>query len=155
MTAAPLPTCPFCGADGEALRVLPPTCTPTSPYNPADRAYPVLRCGGCGASVHGEDWDALGASAIAAWNRRSPRLAGGADVEAMARAIDALRPFAWVADRMLAGPQFVRGFPDTLPSDAGDCEILTIGDRDGGNQTLRRRDFLLAREALIALQGWT
>ena len=72
MTAAPLPTCPFCGADGEALRVLPPNCTPKSPYSLADRAYPVLRCGGCGASVPGEDWDALGASAIAAWNRRAP-----------------------------------------------------------------------------------
>lgn len=69
---APLPACPFCGADGEDLRVLPPTCTPKSPYNPADRAYPVLRCGGCGASVPGEDWDTLGASAVAAWNRRAP-----------------------------------------------------------------------------------
>lgn len=67
--AAPLP-CPFCGRT-EGLLVLPPTCTPESPYNPLDRAYPVATCP-CGAETGGENWDRTGRSALAAWNRRAP-----------------------------------------------------------------------------------
>ncbi|WP_431861477.1 Lar family restriction alleviation protein [Azospirillum sp.] len=60
--------CPFCGGEGHTL---PPTCTKATPYDPAHRAFPVVRCGGCGCDVPGKDWDDTRHSAIAAWNRRA------------------------------------------------------------------------------------
>jgi hypothetical protein len=46
--------------------VLPRTCDKDTPYNPADRAYPVIRCR-CGISLAGEDWKGP-ESLIARWN---------------------------------------------------------------------------------------
>jgi len=75
MTATPAPRakdalkpCPFCGS----CQAFPmgPTCTRTTPYSPADRAYPIVRCLSCYAEAAGKDWDETGRSAIAAWNRR-------------------------------------------------------------------------------------
>jgi Lar family restriction alleviation protein len=60
--------CPFCG--GSSVIVHKPTCTKLTPYNPADRAFPTVRCG-CGANVWGDDWDQSAKTAIAAWNRRA------------------------------------------------------------------------------------
>lgn len=62
--------CPFCG--GTNIWIMPPTCTRETPYNPADRAYPIARCHGCNAETAGDNWDALGMSALLAWNRRTP-----------------------------------------------------------------------------------
>lgn len=60
--------CPFCGASTAWL--LLPTCNQRTPYNPNDRAYPIVRCG-CGAEVSGNDWDHSGESAAKVWNRRA------------------------------------------------------------------------------------
>lgn len=71
-----LQNCPFCGADNAMM--LPPTCRPETPYNAADRLFPIVRCGSCCAEVSGSNEDYRGHSAIAAWNRRaSPSPAGG------------------------------------------------------------------------------
>jgi len=59
--------CPFCG--GGDIRILPRTCDKNTPYNPADRAYPVVRCS-CGAEVPGADWGRP-ETAVNAWNRRA------------------------------------------------------------------------------------
>ncbi|HEY8343336.1 MAG TPA: Lar family restriction alleviation protein [Calditerricola sp.] len=75
-TAPSLLPCPFCGS--HAISVLPPTCTPNSLYNPADRAFPIVRCRLCLAEAHGDNWD-TGASAVAAWNRRAAPAAQPAD----------------------------------------------------------------------------
>lgn len=64
-----LKPCPFCGSDKHML--LSPTCDRSTPYNPADRAFPIIRCGGCYTDVPGRDFDASGKSAVEAWNRRS------------------------------------------------------------------------------------
>lgn len=64
-----LNSCPFCGASDKA-RMSAPTCNKRTPYNPADRAFPVVRCA-CGAEVAGDDWDQSGRSAVAKWNRRA------------------------------------------------------------------------------------
>lgn len=70
-SAAPsLLPCPFC-LRKDTVRVHPPTCDRSTPYNPADRAFPVVRCHGCGASMDGEDWDQSGRTAVEAWNRRA------------------------------------------------------------------------------------
>jgi hypothetical protein len=60
--------CPFCGERNAV--VLSPTCDRKTPYNPADRAFPVVRCASCDVEVPGKDWDQSCKSAIAAWNRR-------------------------------------------------------------------------------------
>lgn len=60
--------CPFCG--GGMPFIFGPTCTPDSKYDRADRAYPVVKCSGCNAEAHGDNWDKTGRSAIEAWNRR-------------------------------------------------------------------------------------
>lgn len=65
-----LEACPFCGAHNAMM--LPPTCKPETPYNPADRLFPIVRCGSCCAEVSGANEDYRGGSAIAAWNRRTP-----------------------------------------------------------------------------------
>lgn len=61
--------CPFCGC--ETIRVHKRTCDKDTPYNPADRAYPLVRCYGCGASAEGDDWTGID-TAINRWNRRAP-----------------------------------------------------------------------------------
>ena len=58
-----LKPCLFCG---RTPRVMPRTCDKDTPYNPADRAFPVIRCG-CGISLDGEDWKGP-ESLIARWN---------------------------------------------------------------------------------------
>jgi hypothetical protein len=63
-----LAPCPFCG--GDKCVVYPRTCDRTTPYNPADRAFPVVRCRGCGAEAIGDDWGAP-ETAIVKWNRRA------------------------------------------------------------------------------------
>ncbi|WP_427183571.1 hypothetical protein ACL598_17035 [Bordetella bronchialis] len=67
-TAALMP-CPFCG--GTTIHVSPPTCKRTDKYDPADRGFPIVHCGGCGAEANGKNWDESCASAIAAWNTRA------------------------------------------------------------------------------------
>lgn len=64
--------CPFCGSD--EARLLLPTCTKDSKYNPADRAFPSVFCINCFVSIPGRDWDHSGNSAIAAWNRRTEQV---------------------------------------------------------------------------------
>lgn len=63
--------------------VIGPTCRPETPYNPADRLFPIVRCGSCCAEVSGDNEDYRGKSAIAAWNRRAP-LASQTAVEPVA-----------------------------------------------------------------------
>lgn len=62
-----LKPCPFCGG---AAAVSPRTCDKNTPYNPADRAFPIARCGQCGAEAVGKDWGRP-ETAAAAWNRRA------------------------------------------------------------------------------------
>ena len=75
MTPTPPPTddkllpCPFCGETAGVL--FTPTCDRKTPYNPADRAFPIVRCASCFAEAHGTDWDQRGKTAIAAWNTRA------------------------------------------------------------------------------------
>ena len=64
---AELLPCPFCGGTGVTW---PPTCTRFTPYNPADRAFPIVRCYSCCAEAHGTNWGHVD-TAIAAWNRRA------------------------------------------------------------------------------------
>lgn len=59
--------CPFCG--GAEQMVIDRTCDQSTPYNPADYAYPRVRCK-CGVEIGGENWGEP-TTAIAAWNRRS------------------------------------------------------------------------------------
>lgn len=61
--------CPFCGSEKHML--LTPTCTKDSPYDPNDRAFPMIRCMGCYVDVPGKDWDHNGKTAREAWNRRA------------------------------------------------------------------------------------
>jgi hypothetical protein len=68
--AEKLKPCPFCGSD--KITLFGPTCRPETPYNPADRLYPIVRCGSCLGEATGKNEDYLGSSAIAAWNRRAP-----------------------------------------------------------------------------------
>lgn len=60
--------CMFCG---QTPMVLPRTCDKNTPYNPADRAFPVIRCR-CGISLDGEDWKGP-ESVIARWNALAMR----------------------------------------------------------------------------------
>ena len=62
-----LKPCPFCGGTASALKR---NCEKDTPYNPADRAFPVVRCTACFAEAAGADWTAP-RTAIAAWNRRA------------------------------------------------------------------------------------
>lgn len=62
--------CPFCGCKEVFVRM--PTCTPLTPYDPADRAFPLAECGQCYASVPGDNWDRTGVSAMNKWDRRTP-----------------------------------------------------------------------------------
>lgn len=66
-----LKPCPFCGS--EKVSLLPPTCKPSDPYNPADTLYPIARCGGCYTDVPGknEDYSSDQRTAREAWNRRA------------------------------------------------------------------------------------
>jgi glutamate synthase domain-containing protein 1 len=64
-----LEPCPFCGESGASVRL--PTCTRSSAYDAADRAYPEVVCEACHASAPGKNWDARGDTAIGAWNRRA------------------------------------------------------------------------------------
>jgi hypothetical protein len=61
--------CPFCGGEGIAS---PPTCRPSTPYNPRDRLYPIVFCKDCGVSVQGanEDYSRNELTARVRWNRR-------------------------------------------------------------------------------------
>lgn len=61
--------CPFCGGVGN---VFPRTCNKDTPYDPSHRAFPIVRCSGCFAEAHGENWGKP-PTAIAAWNRRALR----------------------------------------------------------------------------------
>lgn len=62
-----LKPCPFCGG---AAALLPRTCDKNTPYNPADRAFPVARCGQCGAEAVGKDWGRP-ETAAEKWNTRA------------------------------------------------------------------------------------
>lgn len=62
-----LKPCPFCGG---AASLHPRTCDKNTPYNPADRAFPVARCGQCGAEAPGKDWGRP-ETAAEKWNARA------------------------------------------------------------------------------------
>lgn len=62
-----LKPCPFCGG---AAALLPRTCDKNTPYNPADRAFPIARCGQCGAEAVGKDWGKP-ETAAEKWNARA------------------------------------------------------------------------------------
>ena len=62
-----LKPCPFCGG---AASLHPRTCDKNTPYNPADRAFPVARCGQCGAEALGKDWGKP-ETAAEKWNTRA------------------------------------------------------------------------------------
>jgi len=64
---AELKPCPFCGH--REAHVYERTCNRDSPYDPADRAYPIVRCFGCYAEVPGANWSSSD-TAIEAWNNR-------------------------------------------------------------------------------------
>jgi Lar family restriction alleviation protein len=64
-----LKPCPFCGS--EKQNVFPPTCTIDDPYDPADRAYPIVSCYGCFTDVPGKDWDRSQKTAVEKWNTRA------------------------------------------------------------------------------------
>lgn len=75
--------CPFCGTDNPM--VFGPTCNKRSAYDPADRAFPTVRCRKCYAEAHGKDWDEACTTAVAAWNTRTPApVMEGAQREAVA-----------------------------------------------------------------------
>ena len=63
-----LAPCPFCGG---AAMTYPRNCNKNTPYNAADRAFPIVRCMACWAEIAGTDWSEP-RTAIAAWNRRAP-----------------------------------------------------------------------------------
>ena len=62
-----LKPCPFCGG---AASLHPRTCDKNTPYNPADRAFPIVRCGQCGAEAAGKDWGRP-ETAAEKWNARA------------------------------------------------------------------------------------
>lgn len=62
-----LKPCPFCGG---AASLHPRTCDKNTPYNPADRAFPIARCGQCGAEALGKDWGKP-ETAAEKWNARA------------------------------------------------------------------------------------
>lgn len=85
--------------------MLPPTCNADTPYNAVDRAYPIVRCGHCAASVGGNNWDQRGKSAIEFWNTRrapAPVAPGGViteeDCKPIGKAMDDLYWFIPTAD---------------------------------------------------------
>ena len=75
MSAPDLLPCPFCGDDKVASFAR--TCDRHTPYNPADRTYPVVRCS-CGVEVPGANWSEP-ETAIATWNKRAPTAPQGAE----------------------------------------------------------------------------
>ena len=81
-----LKPCPFCG--GTSPLVFPRTCNKDTPYNPADRAFPIVRCSGCYGEAAGSNWSEP-ATAIAAWNRRTDPLA--ASHQRLKEALEKLR----------------------------------------------------------------
>lgn len=89
-TEQELRPCPFCG--GTNILVLPRTCDQNTPYDPNDRAMPAVRCMTCYGEAVGKDWTGP-ETAIAAWNRRSPAVAGG-----VAEALNAAREWINAAD---------------------------------------------------------
>lgn len=64
-----LKPCPFCGAHSDAVRAFPRTCIKDTSYDASHRAYPLVRCLGCGASQEGKNWTGI-ETAIAKWNTR-------------------------------------------------------------------------------------
>jgi len=63
-----LKPCPFCGNENPAI--LERTCDKHTPYNPNDRAYPVVRCRECGCEKPGLDWSGP-ETAVRNWNNRA------------------------------------------------------------------------------------
>ena len=87
-----LKPCPFCG-ECVHITAFPATCNRDSPYDPADRAFPIVRCQNCYTERPGQNfptpWNST-KSAIAAWNRRATPPEVTALVDALARAEEAL-----------------------------------------------------------------
>jgi hypothetical protein len=69
MDKVKLKPCPFCGEDQPF--VFEPSCHKDAVYDPRDRAYPLVRCRDCLASVDGENWDHSCRTAIDKWNTRA------------------------------------------------------------------------------------
>ena len=65
-----LKPCPFCGG---AARAFKRTCDKDTRYDPSHRAFPIVRCGSCGACAEGDDWTEPQV-AIERWNRRAQQV---------------------------------------------------------------------------------
>lgn len=63
-----LKPCPFCGSKN--ISAYARTCNKDSKYNPADRAFPIVRCLECGSCAEGRDWGEP-ITAITKWNSRT------------------------------------------------------------------------------------
>lgn len=63
-----LKPCPFCGNDKPMIHAR--TCDKGDRYDPADRAFPIVRCHTCGCCAEGTDWSEP-KTAIEKWNRRT------------------------------------------------------------------------------------
>ena len=63
-----LKPCPFCGS--KHVTAYARTCNKDSKYDPADRAFPIVRCRECGACSEGRDWSEP-ITAITKWNARA------------------------------------------------------------------------------------
>lgn len=114
LEAALLP-CPFCG--GSDHLVLAPSCTESAPYDPADRAFPIVRCRTCYAEAVGSNWDHSCSTAIAAWNRRAPvsALPGEAEV------VGLVKRLRTVSDMINMGEKIRWGEETSLMDQAADA----------------------------------
>lgn len=115
-----LKPCPFCG--NSAATVYPRTCDKDTPYNPRDRAFPIVRCGGCGAEAAGKDWKGAD-TAIAAWNTRA--------------VLAPIVPQGWKLVPMEPTPEMVRAYLNAYramlaasPAPAADGVETNDGGRD-------------------------
>lgn len=112
--------CPFCGANGPAVSVYPRTCNKSTPYNAADRAFPIVRCRSCGAEAAGKDWGEPD-TAIAAWNRRA------SPAQAAEQAIsDEQLNAAIEANLRLLDEKARKALTYTRWHDGIDCDYLTV-----------------------------
>ena len=110
--------CPFCG--GTEMRTSKPTCTDKTPYNPADRFYPVIRCR-CGVEVSGknDDYSDDSITARQAWNTRALSPSSAHPAQGLVKALEAAQAF----DRLASYGKFFHagaGGPGTLFEFSGD-----------------------------------
>jgi len=126
-----LKPCPFCGSKN--VTAFARTCNKDSKYNPADRAFPIVRCRECGACSEGRDWSEP-ITAITKWNERATKATQPADaaladdVRELVAYIDRqftsavhykIRQSEWekVTAALRARPQAVAAFPEWISTD--------------------------------------